>query len=217
MDFISRIIGMFNSHTQDEPHSKQLVDYDVYTKRMSIAFNAAKKHGVSSDDFKIEKACDAISTGIGKFGTIDNPIPVNGTVGEFAYLNRLRTSKGVAFLYHRIGSYESKATRHPVDMYYLASEDATEYYSVCLCPYFPRRSILAPFGLKLVSWNKMEDLFKQIFKYPINGTNFTVDNFPFNLPEALEQDKRLLSIGLADANALRIRRIIENSKHWKKL
>jgi hypothetical protein len=216
MGLIDKLKNICCKPMKDEPHNKQLEDYERYIKSRSLFSEAAHKHGLPVDDFKPADACDMISDGIGEFGTINNPVPVNATIGEFAYLNRLRTKKDVAFLYHRIGSYESKVTTHPVDLYFLAAEDASEYHCVYLSPYFPRRSVLAPFGLNLVSWTEMNDLFKQIFKYPINGTNFTVANFPYNLPEVLEQDKRLLSIGLADANALRIKQIVQKSTCWEK-
>ncbi len=53
-------------------------------------------------------ACDVLPGATGKFGLEPgNPIPVNGAIGELAYLSRLETSQGERLLFHRIGAVDT--------------------------------------------------------------------------------------------------------------
>lgn len=50
-------------------------------------------------------AYDKDPNGSGPFGfTEKNPIPVNGPIGELAYLSRLETQSGQRILFHRLGA-----------------------------------------------------------------------------------------------------------------
>jgi hypothetical protein len=52
-------------------------------------------------------SCDEIPNGYGEFGSITNPIPVNGTLGEIKYLGKLRGETGFPLFFHRYASAES--------------------------------------------------------------------------------------------------------------
>src|SRR3546814_6331822 len=52
-------------------------------------------------------AYDKDPNGSGPFGfTETNPIPVNGPIGQLAYLSRLETQSGQRILFHRLGAID---------------------------------------------------------------------------------------------------------------
>src|SRR5450759_204396 len=61
--------------------------------------------------------CDKLPTGEGTFGSINNPIPVNGLLGEIKYLGKLRGKTGHPVFFHMIGSVRSTATENLIDKY----------------------------------------------------------------------------------------------------
>jgi hypothetical protein len=139
-----------------------------------------------------KNGCDQIEGSYGSFGfSPTNPIPVNGIIGELVYIFRLRSQKGVGFLYHRLGGLSSPPSKNTIDHYELVSIDASEWYDLFFDCYYPRRSQKAPDGLKLVSWNSLDNKLKKLAKLPFHGVNIKVDNFPHGLPDAIESCKRL--------------------------
>ena len=86
----------------------------------------------------------------GKFGyDVTNPIPVKGTMGEIAYLAKLRTEKGVKVEYKRIGSTRVANINHPIDIYDIRG-DGEHICKLHLCPYYKENSANAPQGFKLI-------------------------------------------------------------------
>ena len=85
-----------------------------------------------------------IPDGYGKFGLVaTNPIPVKGTMGEIAYLARLRTERGVKVEYKRIGSTRVTNINHPIDIYDIRG-DGEHICKLHLCPYYIENSANAP-------------------------------------------------------------------------
>ena len=127
--------------------------------------------------------CDQITGGHGNFGSLTNPIPVNGSIGEIKYLAKLRGETGCALLFHRGGSTPSPVTDKPVDDYEVVCLDGTQWNTLYFDMYHPRRSNLAPPGYSLMPCIK-----KLKMDSPIGfGVNFPVKDFPFELPDALER------------------------------
>jgi hypothetical protein len=125
--------------------------------------------------------CDQITGAHGEFGSVNNPIPVNGAMGEIKYLGKLRGKNGSALFFHRVGSTSSSICKYPVDIYQTVCMDGTQWKTLYFDFYHPRRSDLAPLGYSLMHYDKT--LRTDIpFAY---GVNFPVDNFPHGLPEAL--------------------------------
>lgn len=130
--------------------------------------------------------CDAVPGGVGQFGYSPlNPIPVNGPIGEIVYLNTLRTPGGVAFFFHRLGSTQHEGYPRPVDVYEGVSCDGAVWASLFFDMYFLRRSRLAPDGLRRERWDRLQEPFRSLIRFPIQGTNARVEDFPFGLPAAL--------------------------------
>ena len=125
--------------------------------------------------------CDELAQGYGEFGSLTNPIPVNGALGEIKYLGKLRGKSGSALFFHRIGSVESPATSNSVDLYEVVCMDGNQWNKLHFCMYHPRRSNKAPIDYSIVPFNK--SLKMDIpFAY---GVNSLVSDFPFSLPEAI--------------------------------
>jgi len=86
-------------------------------------------------------ACDVIPGATGRFGyEAGNPIPVNGAIGELAYLSKLETTQGERLLFHRIGAIDS------MDVFEAVTYSGSAWYIFFVDMYHPRRSRRAPDG-----------------------------------------------------------------------
>lgn len=132
--------------------------------------------------------CDQLPDGTGPFGSLDNPIPVNGSIGEIKYLAKLRGTTGREVMFHRIGSMSSSVTEDPVDCYEVVCMDGTQWNRLYFDCYHPRRSNLTPEGYTLTRFNKRMG-FDRFFGFGCSGH---VADFPHDLPRAIisEQGER---------------------------
>ena len=111
-------------------------------------------------------AVDELPGAKGDFGRcVTNPVPVNGPVGELAYLSRLVTPSGAGFFGHRLGHIGR------VDVYEIVSIDGRIWDVNFLNFYHPRKSCKAPSGYRLSNVGERPTF--------ITCTNFRVDGFPF--------------------------------------
>jgi hypothetical protein len=161
------MFGLFKKQVH-EPLELQKADLDNYPPEFS-------KQIINGED------CDELSQGYGEFGSLTNPIPVNGSLGEIKYLGKLRGESGNALFFHRIGSLNSPATDNSVDLYEVVCMDATQWNKLHFSMYHPRRSNKAPIGYSLMPFNKSLNM-DMPFAY---GVNSLVSDFPFSLPEAI--------------------------------
>lgn len=114
---------------------------------------------------------DELPYATGEFGrSANNPIPVNGVLGELVYLSSLKKSDGKRLLYHRLGSADV------IDVYELVSIDGLSWDVLYFSMYHPRKSRKTPTGYAIVAMNEQPLLY---------GTNRRVDNFPYGLQEAI--------------------------------
>ena len=127
-------------------------------------------------------SCDKLPNATGEFGSITNPIPVNGPLGEIKYLGKLRGKTGHAVFFHRIGSTISNVTNNPIDIFELVCQDGTQWNNLHFDYYHPRRSNLTPHGYTLIPFNKQLNM-DLPFAY---GVTSFVSNFPYDLPKALD-------------------------------
>lgn len=114
-------------------------------------------------------------------GMIWNPVPVNGVVGEYFYLNRLRSRKdGSSFLFHRI-CYCVPISKQPFDIFELVSSSGKEWFDICLSPFSLHRTCAAPLNVKTQTWSR--------YKYLLNvkkigfGVRSFIPDFPQELPQ----------------------------------
>lgn len=86
-------------------------------------------------------SCDVVSRASGRFGfEPSNPIPVNGAIGELAYLSRLESASGERLLFHRIGAIDK------VDVFEAVTYSGSAWFVFFVDMYHPRRSRQAPEG-----------------------------------------------------------------------
>jgi hypothetical protein len=118
---------------------------------------------------KEASAVDKIPNGSGAFGLDKgNPIPVNGVIGELAYLSRLETLQGERLLFHRIGSVNS------IDMFEAVTLTGTSWHIFFVNLYHSRRSRLAPEGFRVGEPRQF------------SGFNRYCPNFPYDFVEQKE-------------------------------
>lgn len=125
--------------------------------------------------------CDEISGGEGPFGhSYNNPIPVNGQLGTYKYLAKLRIPQGTPLLFHRIGSMGTDKSKYSVDVYEIVDSSGKYWDILFVDMYHPRRSNKAPMGYKLAPFNpKAGDHFFAL------GVDVFCPNFPYDLPDAI--------------------------------
>lgn len=115
--------------------------------------------------------CDEIPGGKGEFGhEYQNPIPVNGPLGEILYLSNLSTLSACPIMFHRIGSKEG------IDAFEIVSLDGTMWDILYMDCYHPRKSRKAPSGYVLAHKENQGPFFMGATEY--------VDGFPRNIQDA---------------------------------
>ncbi len=88
-------------------------------------------------------AYDQDPNGTGPFGFSEtNPIPVNGSIGQLAYLSKLETERGERILFHRIGAVDT------IDVFEAVAFSGSEWFILFVDLYHPRRSRLTPDGFR---------------------------------------------------------------------
>jgi hypothetical protein len=156
----------FKKKFKDETREEQLAD-------VSNAPDPIRQQIVSGED------CDQISGASGEFGKNENnPVPVNGIMGEIKYLNRLR-HKGKGFIFHRLKSID-KIHDGLIDVYEIVSVDGLYWDVLYFDMYHPRRSTLAPGGYSFSDFHPMFSKLAVGF-----GANEFDKEFPFGIPKML--------------------------------
>jgi hypothetical protein len=114
----------------------RIIDDELYQNNMlPDEMSVAIKGGLSVDE---------IPNSIGPFGRVPtNPIPVNGAIGELAYLSRLHAVDNSNLIFHRLGAIAS------VDVYETVSLNGRHWDILFLDPYHPRKSKRAPEGFQI--------------------------------------------------------------------
>ncbi len=161
---------MFNFFKKQihEPLANQRADIDQYPPE----FARLVANGVD---------CDSVPGASGPLGSLSNPIPVNGALGEIKYLGKLLGRSGFAVFFHRIGSTSSHVCEHSIDIYQTVCMDASQWATFHFDMYHPRRSNLAPDGFTLMPFDRGLKM-----DLPIAyGVNELVSDFPYGLPDAI--------------------------------
>jgi hypothetical protein len=141
MKFLSKIFGSGSKKQAD------IVLREAFGKIQRIIddedFQLELMNPAIRDVLQSSPAYDRKPDGVGAFGFVEtNPIPVNGPIGEIAYLSRLEAGAGKRLIFHRLGSIQM------VDVFEAVTFDGGQWYILYLDMYHSRRSKLAPDGLR---------------------------------------------------------------------
>ncbi|WP_156969012.1 hypothetical protein [Arenimonas metalli] len=136
MGFLSNLFG---GNKEDKAlrevfaHINRIIDDEKY--QLEIIHPAMKAI------LEAAPAYDKDPDGTGPFGyTETNPIPVNGPIGQLAYLSRLETVSGQRIMFHRLGAIGN------VDVFEAVTFNGGEWFIFFVDFYHPRRSRIAPDG-----------------------------------------------------------------------
>jgi hypothetical protein len=125
---------------------------------------------------QIIKTCPAYDKnpdGTGSFGFSEtNAIPVNGPIGELAYLSRLETLQGERILFHRVGAIDR------IDVFEAVTITGSAWFFMFLDFYHPRRSRVAPEGFR---FTKDAPLF--------TGFHNLCNNFPYDFADKKHEER----------------------------
>lgn len=141
-------------------------------------FQNSLLHPAIRDTILNGPAIDSSPDATGEFGyCLSNPIPVNGSIGELAYLSKIETAEGQRLLFHRLGSIES------IDVFEAVTFDGGEWFILFAHLYHPRRSKLTPKGFRFS---------KELGQF--SGFHNFCDNFPYDFREKRHSNDNELSI-----------------------
>jgi hypothetical protein len=155
---------------------------DIHESLQEQAREVTEHCSMIEDEIMAGLDCDEIEEGQGAFGTLDNPIPVNGSIGEIKYLNKLRGLSGKPLFFHRLGSDRSSICKKPIDIYEVVCIDGTQWNKLCFDLYHPRRSNRVPENYRLTTLAEDSDDLHSNYIY---GVNIHLKNFPFDLSEII--------------------------------
>lgn len=123
-------------------------------------------------------AYDRDPNGTGPFGFSEtNPIPVNGPIGELAYLSKLETQRGERILFHRIGAIDT------IDVFEAVTFSGSEWFVFFLDHYHPRKSRITPDGFRFT---------KEVGQF--SGFHNFCRDFPYDFHQVKHADKSGLSL-----------------------
>ncbi len=149
------------------------------------------------------KACPAYDcdpNGSGPFGFCEtNPIPVNGPIGQLAYLSRLETIRGQRILFHRIGAFNT------IDVFEAVSFSGDEWFILFIDLYHPRRSRLLPDGFRFT---------QEVPQF--SGFHMFCQNFPNDFIE-MKATQRDSGLSLAYIPISRVAQQIQENRFQKPL
>lgn len=138
------------------------------------------------DEIDWTHAADEVPNPWGEFGKdLNNPVPVNGPIGELLYLSSLCTKSGIPIAFHRLGS----ANR--VDVFEILSLDGSLWDVLYLNMYYPSKSRQIPQGYLLNG--------DQNARYSFRGSNYYCRTFPRGLfDEVMAASEKKLGLSIAD-------------------
>jgi len=138
--------------------------------------------------------------GNGPFGFSEaNPIPVNGPIGELAYLSRLETVRGERILFHRICAINK------IDVFEAVTFSGSEWFIFFLDLYHPRRSRATPDGFH---FTKEAPQFSGFHKF--------CENFPYDFVE-MKQSERKFGLSMAYITITKVMQQIQNRVYQRPL
>lgn len=145
-------------------------------------------------------AYDRDPDGIGPFGFSEtNPIPVNGPIGQLAYLSKLETDRGERILFHRIGAVDT------IDVFEAVTFSGSEWFILFVDLYHPRRSRLTPEGFQFT---------QELSQF--SGFHKFCKDFPYDFVE-MKQAERESGLSMAYIAISKVAEPIQNRAHQRPL
>lgn len=145
-------------------------------------------------------AYDCDPEGAGPFGfTETNPIPVNGPIGQLAYLSKLETARGERILFHRIGAVDT------IDVFEAVTFSGSEWFILFVDLYHPRRSRLTPDGFRFT---------EEIAQF--SGFHKFCNDFPYDFVE-MKQSERESGLSMAYIAISKVVEAIQNRAYQRPL
>lgn len=193
------VVKMFNIF------KRKFVDESIEKQREDLKKEAPQLYPIAING----KDCDSLFNEKSGFGhSLENPIPVNGVLGEIKYLNRLRCKCGNGLLYHRLGSAKSVRVDGSVDVYETVCLEGKHWDVLYLHLYHPRRSTWLPLEYKFCKYHSLFSAFSIGF-----GTNRFDNSFPFGLGQYIMTH---VGDGLGKALAKKYEEIVVNKDKFMK-
>lgn len=143
---------------------------------------------------------DKDPNGTGPFGFSEtNPIPVNGPIGQLAYLSKLETTKGERILFHRIGAVNT------IDIFEAVTFSGSEWFILFVDLYHPRRSRLTPDGFRFT---------QEVGQF--SGFHKFCADFPYDFVE-MKQSERESGLSMAYIAISKVMEPIQNRAYQRPL
>lgn len=131
----------------------------------------------------------------------NDPIRVNGPIGELIYLSCLRNKDGIGFIGHRLGS------RNGLDIFEIVSEDFASWHILYFDMYWLKKDLIAPARLNLISWSNHSNS----SAIGLSVTNRFISDFPLNFwYQLLESAKIFLGF---PAVRMSVKQMAQNQMH----
>jgi hypothetical protein len=171
MKFFDKLLGRPNSSSDPPPEVVR-----IFEKISHILDDENTQNSMYPPEIKGQiisgSSTDEIANSRGEFGrSVQNPIPVNGPIGELVYLSCLKNEyNGQRLLFHRLGSIGK------IDVYETVTIDGASWDLFFFSMYHPRKSRKAPRGFAIAD-SKSQPL--------LYGTNRFLEQFPYGLQQAI--------------------------------
>ncbi|MFH1708432.1 MAG: hypothetical protein ABIF71_11035 [Planctomycetota bacterium] len=168
MGIFSKLFGAGKGKSSD-PRVAEIFN-KMYTFMMDERIQNSKQPPELQRLMELGGGVDVIDGATGSFGRdANNPIPVNGPIGELIYISNLRLPSGIQIMGHRIGTYNN------IDLYETVSFDGTRWDLMFFDFYRMRKSRMLPSGYRFA--NEPERF--------LLAANFAVEDFPNGMFEAM--------------------------------
>jgi len=138
--------------------------------------------------------------GTGPFGFCEtNPIPVNGPIGQLAYLSKLETDRGERILFHRIGAVDT------IDVFEAVTFSGSGWFILFADLYHPRRTRITPEGFQFA---------QEIGQF--SGFHKYCTNFPYDFVE-MKQSESESGLSMAYIAISKVMDSIQNQAYQRPL
>ena len=195
MGFISKLFGGNN-----EDNALREVFEKIRRILEDEEFQLDMIHPAMKAMIESRPAYDQDPNGTGPFGFSEtNPIPVNGPIGQLAYLSKLETERGERILFHRIGAVGT------IDVFEAVTFSGSEWFIWFVDLYHPRRSRLTPDGFRFT---------QEVGQF--SGFNKFCTDFPYDFVE-MKQSERESGLSLAYIAISKVAEPIQNRAYQRPL